>query len=145
MPVSGSTLIHDTVLLYRALLASGVTDPISRPSGEQFIMTAWPERPVTYPVVLVNHESTLSSKRVGSQSNQFEKDFLLKVEIASKSVKQRDELYDAVFQTLHSVNAGSLITNNVFNFRETSAVNVDEPGKEGLHRKIITFQQKFFV
>ena len=53
--VGTTTFLADTIMLIRIEIQDNITDPISstRPSSEKFVVTAYPQRGVSYPIITV--------------------------------------------------------------------------------------------
>lgn len=144
MAVSGSTILHDSVLKVRALIASGVSDPISAnrwtASGCRFVVTSFPERLVQYPVITVAGNKG-RDERMGTQTQAMKTPVFVEVDVYSKSTKERDTLADAVYQTLKTsqmgIQAGWTGTelDLLYDFHFLNEFNIDEVGKRGIHRK----------
>jgi hypothetical protein len=67
----------------------------------------------------------------------------IEVRVWSLSTKQRDELSDAVWNSLLA-NQATTETGKIYGFELQNETDVDEPGKEGVHSKVMTFNY-FFV
>jgi len=146
MVVSGSTILHDSVLKIRAIIASGTTDPISgtRSSASKFVMTSFPSRYVQYPVITVEGNKT-RDERMGTQTQTMRSDLLFTVNIWSKNVKERDTLADAVYQSLKTSQMGTQAgwtgtqLDGLYDLKFLGENNIDEEGKAGIHRKRMNF------
>jgi hypothetical protein len=145
MATGANTLIHDKTLYLRGLLASGVSDPLgtgTRVSGIGFVMTNFPEREASYPLITIRLEPK-SSQTLGVFSNVSKIDLTAEVQIYCKNAKQRDQLTDSVVEALR-VNDSGCTVNNLVGFDLQRSTTIDEPGKDGLHRRILEFGY-FFV
>uniref|UniRef100_A0A6M3XK52 Tail protein n=1 Tax=viral metagenome TaxID=1070528 RepID=A0A6M3XK52_9ZZZZ len=146
MTISGSTIVHDSVLKIRALIASGVTDPISasRSSDTKFVMTSFPDRKVEYPVITIEGNK-VSDERLGTSTQAMKSDIHCVTNIWSKSTKQRDALSDSVYQTLKTSQMGTQAgwtgteLDGLYDFKFFGENNIDEEGQKGIHRKRIEF------
>jgi len=142
MTVSGSTIIHDSVLKVRALIASGVSDPISgtRSSDTKFEVTTFPSRKVEYPVITVEGNK-VSDERLGTNTQAMKSDVRCTVNVWSKQTKQRDELNDSIYQTLKTSQMGTQAgwtgteLDGLYDFKFFGENNIDEEGQKGIHRK----------
>jgi len=153
--INDASILHDGVLRMKHLLASGITDPISasRSSGYQFVMTSYPERKVEYPIITIKaNQGTM--ERMGMQSEMAFLPIIFTIDVWSKKTKERDELSGSVFSLLRQcqygknsiANTGSgTVLETLYDFRLLSIVDFDEPGKEGIHRKMMTAQYKYIT
>jgi len=135
---SGNTLIHDATLYMRDLLISGTTDPISgtRTSAQKWVMTTHPERAVRYPFMTVKTVA-LGDSPLGMTTNMRVSPLRFEVSIHSKSIKQRDTIWDNVYNTLKledTVASGTMFY-DLHDFRLESMVDVDGEGMEGIHSR----------
>ena len=146
MTVSGSTILHDSVLKIRALIASGVTDPISasRSSDTKFVATAFPSRKVEYPLITVEGNK-VSDERLGTNTQSMRSDIRCEVNVFSKQTKERDTLTDSIYQTLKTSQMGTQAgwtgteLDGLYDFKFFGENNIDEEGQKGLHRKRMEF------
>ena len=135
---SGATLIHDATLYMRDLLISGTTDPISgtRAADEKWVMTTHPERPVRYPFMTVK-TVVFGDQSLGMGTTRRITPLRFEVAIHSKSIKQRDTIWDNVYNTLKleaKATSGTWFY-DLHDFSLDSAVDVDSPGMEGIHSR----------
>lgn len=143
MPINGSTFISQTTLFLRASLASGITDPISasRSGSESFIMTAYPERPIRYPIITIKPEDVVSSiPRLGFQVEDSYLTLPFEIRIWGRDQREKDRLSQEVYTWLRLnqfSGSYSTINENLFGFSLNSMVNVDEPGKGNPKSKIL--------
>ena len=146
MVISGSTILHDSVLKIRAIIASGTTDPISatRNSNSKFVMTSFPDRFVQYPVITIEGNKT-RDERMGTQTQDMKSDLMFIVNVWTKNVKDRDTLSDAVYQSLKTsqmgIQAGWTGTqlDGLYDLKFLGENNIDEEGKAGIYRKRMNF------
>jgi len=148
MAVESTTFIRDATLFIRDLIAT-VTDPISttRGSKSKFVATAYPERFTEYPMITVICDN-ISGDRDGMRSEGMNLSLDFEIRVWSKSTKQRDTLSQDVLTTLRTkqidASTGS-IANNLFGFSLGSAVNVDEPGENGIHSRVMSISYQVFI
>ena len=145
--VSTNTFLSDTTILIRVDLRTNITDPISakRDSSEKFVLTAYPQRGVKYPVITVQNTNITTPTRLGMQSELHWTPLTLEIRIWARNVKEREELTQQVINRLRDNQIGGTITANLYGFEITSAVNVDEPGDAGIHSKVIEVEYKFIL
>lgn len=148
MAVADATLIHDVTLTIRDAISSNVTDPIasSRSSTSKFVATGFPQRPAEYPLITIEVIDT-SDRNLGMRSEASEVKITLEIQIWAKRPRQRDELWDSVYNFLrtYQLGTGETIATGLFNFKILSAVNIDEEGKQGLHRKAVRIQYDYLT
>lgn len=145
--VNSATFLADAVNLIRNKLASNVTDPIasSRPSGQKFVMTSYPQRPVTYPVITVIDRNISQPQRLGMGSEGTSIFITLEIKIWARNVKERDELFDSIYNYLRQNqldDSTGLVASNLTGFQLTSAINMNEEGEQGIKSKIM--ELRFF-
>lgn len=144
--VSSDTVVQSTTILLRDKLLSNITDPLSgqRASNEKFVMTASPERPVKYPVIIVEIED-FEDFPAGIGTEQRRLVVLFSVDIWARTVVERDLLTDRVRAYLKSyqIDSSDIISEDLFGFKINSAVNVDEEGLNSPHRKIVRGSYQF--
>jgi hypothetical protein len=149
MAVSSATLISDTVKFMRDFLSTNITDPLAGQRGgrERFVVTSFPQRPVTYPIIQVECTGPAQGGPAGMSSNLMV--FVLPVEIRvwARNVKERDaiaqEVIDDVRQAQFTAGTGT-IANNLHDFSVMSAANIYEEG-EGPKSKVIQLQFLFIT
>lgn len=139
--VSSATFLADAVNLIRDKIKNNVTDPISsiRPSSERFVYTSYPQRGVTYPIITITDRNVNQPQRLGLQSEGTAINLTLEIRIWARNVKERDELFDSVYDYLRTnqLDASGLVDANLLGFQLTSAVNVSEEGEAGIKSKIM--------
>jgi hypothetical protein len=141
MVVNSGSIVRDSTLLLRQILASGITDPISgtRPTNSKFILTGYPDRPATYPIITIksNYGNT---ERLGAFSESMKVGVDVEVRAWARNNKERDQLGDDVFRSLRNmqINSGSgTEVNYLYDYHIISSGDLDEDSKEGIHSKIV--------
>lgn len=150
MVISNTTFIQDSTLFIRDLfLSGGVTDPISgtRPSGETFVMTSYPSKPVTYPIISVKNDN-ITSMPAGMRSEESNRSLSFEVRVWARTEPEKDSLTQQVINRLFSMQTDT--TSGAIDFGLTglkisSAVNVDEPGIGGIHSKVIAVSYDYYT
>ena len=140
--ISGATILRDTLFAIKTFLSGAVSDPITnRPTNESFIMTSYPTRAVTYPLITIkdlNSEST----RLGLQSEAVMQNLNVEVRAWANTVSQRDKLADSIFNSMknNQFGGGSAFTEDygLHDFKLLSSVNVDDP--DGPKSKVQTYK-----
>lgn len=140
--VTGSAFLADTTILIRDKLRENISDPISgeRPFTEKFVLTEYPQRSVTYPIITVVDRGVSQPKRLGMGSEGTVLNITLEIRIWARNVKERDELFDNVYNYLKNNqldDATGLVAANLHGFTMTSAINVNESGQAGIKSKIM--------
>ena len=134
--VNRSKAIKDSTLLFRDLMLNTITDPLTgRTSPSRFVATAWPERDVQYPVITVQQQGW-STIPLGMSTSETLATINAEVNVWSKSAQECDSLAGsvvAIFEQNQSVTRAS----GVFDLRFNNVTSIDEPGKAGIHRKVI--------
>lgn len=138
--VTDANLLSDSTIFFRDLLANNLTDPISRSGNEKLVVTAFPDRPVKYPVVIVQCNG-FESRELGMSTTGHMANLTFECEVVSQSVRQRDVLSQEIFNDLRT-NRALINASGLYDVEIRTMVNVDEPANgdtAGLHRKIITW------
>lgn len=138
--VNSSTFLADAIILIRDKLRSNITDPIvsSRPSTQSFVYTSYPQKGVTYPIITVVDRGVAQTRKLGMGSEGTLISLTLEVRIWARNIKERDELFDKVYDYLRNnqLDTGGLVEAQLFDFTLTSAVNISEPGEQGVKSKV---------
>lgn len=146
--VASATPIHDTTVYLRDLLLNNVTDPSSagRPSDSKFCMTSFPQRTVHYPLITIE-QINFRDVQLGISSQQSRIEIGIEINIWSKSTKQRDQLADSVYNVIRTnqLSGTSALSEGLFDMKITNIFNLDEEGKEGIHRKVIELKYTFLT
>jgi hypothetical protein len=143
--VNSATFLADAINLVRNKLLANITDPIvsTRLGTEKFVLTSYPKRAVTYPIITVTDRGILQPQRLGMASEGTLIGLNIEVRIWAKDVKQRDELFDSVYDYLRTNQLDAttgLSDSNLHDFSLQSAVNVDEEGEAGIHSKVCEYR-----
>lgn len=136
--VTTAKFIADSVILIRDDLQSNITDPLSsRPSGENFVLTSYPKRSVTYPIITVVDKGLTDWRKGGMQSTVSVQRFGIEVRIWGRNVKERDEQSQNILDRLRGqMNAYSNVK-KLHDFKIDGWNNVNEPGEQGIKSKVI--------
>jgi hypothetical protein len=147
--VTGSSFISTIVLNVRDVIINGIVDPISgtRPTGQAFVMTSYPQRSVVYPLITVKPDNITVPRRLGMQSFAHLATVPVQVRIWSKSQTQKDTLSQNVINSLRAAQSGtsSTIAAGQLNFNITSSVDIDEEGDGGIKSRILAVEYKGFI
>jgi len=117
------------------LLSGNITDPqnSNRAAGEQFVMTAHPDRPVRYPVIIVQ-QNAFNSQQTGIQDTNSLTTVDVNIDIYTKSTEQRDSLAGSTFAVLEQ-NWEITSASGLHDFRFYNMQNTGQPGPAGIYRK----------
>lgn len=140
--VTGSTFMADTIILIRDKLINNITDPISasRVGNEKFVMTEYPQRAVKYPIITVVDRGVTQPQRLGMGSEGTLLNITLEIRLWARNVKERDELFDSTYNYLKNNqldDTTGLVAANLSGFKMTSALNISEPGEQGIKSKVM--------
>jgi len=146
--VYSATFLADTVNLIRNKLKTNITDPLVtiRPGNEKFVLTSYPKRSVTYPIITITDRGIIQPTRLGMSSEGTVISITVEVRIWARNVRERDELFGSAYQYLRTNqldNVTGLANSNLHDFTLSSAVNVDEEGEAGIRSKVCEY--KFLV
>lgn len=158
MAINAGSIISNTVTRIVDILASGLTDPVSSnrsafntkypKANSRFVVTNYPERGAFFPIVTVEGRKGLDNK-LGINSQATAVPITVKVQVWSRSMQQRDNLTDDVYYNLRTIqqSGGTVgtIADGLHDFHVKNEFNIDEPGKTGLHRKVIEFGYVFYT
>ena len=142
--INKSSFLTDVVLFIRDDLKN-ITDPISssRPSGESFILTAYPQRAVTYPIITVVDSGISSWDNLGMRSEDSSCYIDVEVRIWARNVAEKDSLTQSIINRLQTNQFSGVAysdTVKLYDFNIRSVVNVDEPGQQAIKSKVITIR-----
>jgi len=140
--VNSATFLADAVNLIRNKLRTNITDPLvaSRAANEKFVLTAYPKRAVTYPIITVIDRGISQPQRLGMGSEGTAINITLEIRAWARNVRERDELFDEIYDYLRTNQLDAttgLVASNLLGFEMTSALNVDEEGDAGIKSKVI--------
>lgn len=143
--VNSNTIIRDVVFFIKNFLSSNLTDPETsrRPANQQFIMTSYPSRPVTLPVVTIKDINS-TSQNLGFQSEATWHEISIEVRVWGKTTKERDSLADLIYQLLKDNQIGASGTsqaNDLHDFKLISSTNIDSE-EPTVKSKVMTFSYK---
>lgn len=144
--VSSTTILRDTLFFLKDYLDGEVTDPITRPTNEKFIMTSYPTRAVTYPIITIKDLNMESRMTLGFQSEASLVIIDMEIRIWANDTKTRDTISDQVFDKLRTNQIGTSGTsqaNQLHDLRLLSSVNVDEV--DGPKSKVMSFRFIFIA
>lgn len=134
MAVSVATYIKDLSLLIRDSLITGMTDPISGRASGHFVMTSYPLKRVTYPVITVVASGATGAKRLGMRSNEMYGVVPVEIRVWARSAEEKDLLTQQVHQVLRTIQltaSTGTVANEAFGFVIASTTDVDETDGEG--------------
>ncbi len=103
-------------------------------------MTSYPQRPVTYPIITVIDRDITQPRRLGMGSESTAISITMEIRIWARNVKERDELFDKVYDYLRTnqLDAGTgLVASNLNGFELLSVLNINDEGEAGTKSKVI--------
>lgn len=149
--INSSRIVKDVTVKLRQILSSGITDPSAakRDADSRFVMTSFPERPTEYPFMTVRCNLG-PGDRLGISSEGIYIPVNVFVDVFAKNVRDKDELAGSVFNVLRvsqygvdaTTGSGTVVA-DLYDFTFVGMTDMDEPGKEGIHRKIVECQYKW--
>ena len=155
MAINDATLLTDVTLELRHIIASGTTDPISgtRSASSAYIMTSYPKRPTEFPFIVIQDDS-ISDERLGAGNEASKVNLKFKVDIFAKKVGYdatgRDRIWNNVYDALRTSQLGTSPVSGthligLHDFKLLDTWNMDEPGIEGIHRKIARVNYVYYT
>ena len=145
--VNIDTLIADVIFFVKDDLLNNITDPISgsRSSKSRFVMTAYPQRPVDYPIITVK-VTNIVTNRAGLQTTAVDINLDLEVRVWARNQREKDSLWTDVMNRLRTIqftaSTGS-VASNLHDFNMPSATEVDEDGERGIKSRVGTVSYFF--
>lgn len=146
--VATATILRDVLFFLKNDFQNNITDPISstRPAGEQFVMTSYPQRAVTYPIITIKDLNSEDVTQLGFQSEAMQHYVTMEIRIWARTVAQRDQITDSVYNRLRDNQigiSGTSQANDIHDFRLLSMTNIDEA--DGPKSKILTIRYLFIA
>ena len=146
MPVASATILRDVIFYVKDFLDGEITDPISgtRPTTEKFIMTSYPQRATSIPIITIKDINSFDTRILGLQSEASEHYIDIEVRVWARNIKERDELADSIYQKLKDNQIGVSGTSqaaDLHDFKLLSSINIDDP--TGIKSKVMTFRFLF--
>ena len=127
--VNWATIIADVLWYLRDFLASNISDPITRPSGERFVMTSYPSRAVTYPIITIKDMNSEDEGMLGFQSEAAKHYITIEIRVWVRTTKERDQMSDEIYQELKDNQIGTTGTSQAFDLhglKLLSRININE-------------------
>lgn len=148
--VTRSNIIHDVLFFIKDDLDGQITDPFSskRSTKSKFIMTSYPQKAVQYPVITLKI-TNIEALRAGMQTTAQDITLTLEIRIWARNEKEKETIYQQVSNRLKNIQftATGSIANNIHDYNELSAVEIDEPGEAGgkvIKSRILQCQYRFY-
>ena len=138
--VVGSTFLADTVCLIRDKLKTNISAVNSR------VYTSYPQVGVVYPMISIVDRNISQPQRLGMGSEGTLINITLEIRIWARNVKERDELFDSVYNYLKNNqldDTTGLVASNLIGFTMTSALNISEEGEAGIKSKVMEIKFQF--
>ena len=142
--VTSTNILRDTTFFLKNYLSGVLTDPITRPTNEKFIMTSYPDRAVTYPLITIKDQNINSRMTLGLQAQAAAVFITMEVRVWANNIKDRDTLADQIFDKmrLNQIGlSGTSQANSLHDLRLLSSVNIDED--DGPKSKVMSFRFLF--
>ena len=144
--VNSANILSQTILFVRNRLSSVITDPITstRGTGQKFVMTSYPKRDVKYPLITVKGR-VVSDRKLGQQSEKALVNLAIEVRIWARNEKEKNELYDSVYNYMRTNQYPSATSNTstnerLFDFGLDFANPLDDPGDEGIKSMVCQYR-----
>ena len=142
--VNSNTFLADTIILIRDKVRDNITDPLvaSRPTPEKFVLTSYPQRGVTYPIITVTDRGIIQPQRLGMASEGTVLTMNIEIRLWARNIAERDELTQQIYTYLRQNQLDAttgLSDSNLHDFTLTSTVNIDDPGVQGIRSKVMEF------
>lgn len=141
-PVNPGSIIRDVLFFFKDFLSGAIPDPITnRPANQSFIMTSYPTRAVTYPLITIKDTNQFVANRLGFQSEATQNYIDTEIRMWGRNVKERDETADKIFNQLKNNQIGAGSTSQSFDlhdFKLLNSVNIDTP--DGAKTKVQTYR-----
>ncbi len=135
MAVTRTNIVSDILLFIKKDLQNNIQDPISntRSKNSKFIMTSFPQRAVQYPLVTLKI-TNIERLRAGMQTTLQDITITMEIRIWARNEKEKETIYQQVSRRLADIqftdSTGST-ANNLHDWTELSANEIDEPGEAG--------------
>jgi len=149
--VTSNSILSETILYIKNTLLNNITDPLgsNRPSGEKFVMTSYPRRVTSYPLITVRGNFTGTTK-LGQCSERELVAIAVEVRIWARNEKEKNELFDDVFNYLKnnqlpSDTSGTSLNEQLFDFGLNLANDIEEEGDENIRSKVMEFRYRFIT
>lgn len=138
MSLDPTKVIHDALMKAESILSTNLTDPKATPRASEepkskFVATAYPERPTYYPHVIL-YAVGGRGDRICGNADFFEIDFLLSIDVLSKSTAELDGICDDVANQMR-VNLASFRAYGMRAMRIPVFFRNNPMAIEGVHRK----------
>jgi hypothetical protein len=134
--VNSQTFLADAIVLIRDKLRSNISSVNSR------VYTSYPKEGVVYPMITIVDRNISQPARLGMGSESTAITIELEIRIWARNVKERDEIFDSVYNYLRNNQLDDtigLVASNLDGFRMTSAININEEGEQGIKSKVCEF------
>lgn len=148
--VATSSIIHDIVTKIQTLLQNNLTNPHG--TGN-WVLPAYPELAVDYPIVIITHSGFRDAHL--SLGTEYKGVYVtLRIEVWSQSTKQRDEIWDDIFDEFRhhyktaDTQGDSLTSIGLSDWIVLSCNDVDMESPRGrghIHRKIAEIQFSYYA
>lgn len=146
MVVTVNNFIADVFSFLKGRLET-ITDPLSGSrTTSKFVLTSYPQSKVEYPLITIKMINR-RAERAGMQTTAMDVNLTIEVRVWARNQKEKDDLYTDVYNVLKdaqfTATTGST-ANNLHDFTELSATEVDEEGQGTPKSRVGTFSYNFF-
>lgn len=148
--VSAGSILGDVLFFLKNSISGNVPDPIAstRTAGDKFIMTSYPSRTTTYPIITIKDNGIKATTKLGFQSEGFMMRLPVELRIWGRSTTERDKLFDKMWEVLRTNQfpvgtSGTSSYADIHDFKLDNTSNLDEAGENGIKSKIINLSYMF--
>jgi len=139
---SSSDWISSPVLNIRNFLLDNITDPIAstRPTGEKFVFTSYPQRPVRYPIItikLFDFDVPLSQ---GATNSVHYVENMFEIKVWARNEIEKDRLTQSITNALRGnqfSDVGGSVVSGMYDFKINSILPVESNGENALKLQVI--------
>ena len=147
MVIGNTSFISDSVKYIRDTLASGIVDPLSsaRPQGQRFVMTSYPQRNTTYPIITVRVTGVSQVQQLGFYQTGMVVKIPVEVRVWARNQKEKDTTSEQVYSFLRNnqyqgqSGTTASLDFGIYDLRLTGMVDVDEDGDNAVKSKVMYF------
>lgn len=139
--VSSATVLRDTIFTIKSFLSGNLPDSISnRPANQSFIMTSYPTRETTYPLITIKDTNSFDQTWLGLQSEAMAHYIEMEIRVWANNVKNRDDLAGSIYNIMRQnrFGAAGFTGSELHDMRLLSSVNVDDPS--GPKSKVMSYR-----
>jgi hypothetical protein len=147
--VTTANYIDASIINIRNFLLDNITDPIAstRPTGEKFVLTSYPQRPVRYPIITVKLNNAPTSKKMGQRSSLLETEVSIEIRVWARNEIEKDKLTQSVVSNISNIQyiAGGSVESNLYSFTSSRMIPIDEVGENAVKSNLFNINYKVIV